>query len=89
MTSEAGKGKSCCPMCGGGLHEGTATLPFVVKDSVVVVKDVAAEVCSDCGEAFMSGEVTDAVTALLKDAVSQGVELALVTLPEEASSRSS
>ena len=31
-----------CPFCGGRLREGKATVPFVLQDSVVVVKDVPA-----------------------------------------------
>ena len=86
MVTEDAEDRGRCPMCGGSLREGMATLPFVVKDSVVVVKDVTAEVCGDCGEAFMNGEITDAVTRLVKDAVSSRVELAVVTLSEEISS---
>jgi len=76
-----------CPLCGGRLEEKTATLPFVVGDTVVIVKGVAAEVCEDCGEAFLGGKVADEVTALLQDAVHRGVELSVVTLsPAPASS---
>ena len=86
MISEVEKNERRCPMCGGGLHDQTATLPFVIRNSVVIVKDVAAEVCCDCGEAFTSGEVTDSITAVLQDAVNRGLELAMVSLPEEAPS---
>jgi YgiT-type zinc finger domain-containing protein len=59
-----------------------ATLPFVVKGSIVIVKGVRGEVCADCGEAFMSGRVTDAVTALVQDALRQRLEVAVVTLSD-------
>lgn len=85
MTIEAVNAKRC-PLCGGSLQEELATLPFVVKGSVVVVKGVAAEVCSDCGEAFLSSAVTDTVMTLLQDAVNRRMELAIITLPEEAPS---
>ena len=76
-------GDTKCPLCGGKMREGLATLPFVAKGSVVVVKDVTAEVCEDCGEAFLSGHATDAVTELLQNAVKSGVELSLITYPEK------
>lgn len=85
MTTESVKNKRC-PLCGGSLYEEAATLPFVVKGSVVVVKGVASEVCGDCGEAFLSGKVTDVVAALLKDAVNRRIEMVVVTLPEEVPS---
>jgi|DewCreStandDraft_5_1066085.scaffolds.fasta_scaffold00019_44 YgiT-type zinc finger domain-containing protein len=88
MTTEREKHKRC-PLCGGDLREETAILPFVVNDSVVVVKGVAAEVCRDCGEAFLSGAATDAVTGVLREAVSRRVELAVITLPENIPSPAS
>ena len=84
MTTEPVSSKRC-PLCGGGLREELATLPFVVKGSVVVVKGVAAEVCADCGEAFLGGKDVDAVTALLQDAVNHHVELTVVPFPGETS----
>ena len=81
MTTEPGKNKRC-PLCGGQLRERRATLPFVVKGTVVIVKGALAEVCDDCGEAFLSGKVTDDITALLQDAVDRDVELAVVTLSQ-------
>ena len=81
MTTEPGDNK-VCPLCGGHLSEGIATLPFVIKGRVVVVKDVISEVCNECGEAFLSGKATDAVTSLLQNAVKSGAELSLVTFSE-------
>ena len=82
MTTEPARNKRC-PLCGGGLREELATLPFVVKGSVVVVKGVAAEVCAACGEAFLGGRDVEAVTALLQDAVNHHVALAVVPFPGE------
>lgn len=40
-----------CPVCGGTLQENLATNPFILEpDTVVVIKDVPAEICSDCHE---------------------------------------
>jgi YgiT-type zinc finger domain-containing protein len=47
-----------CPVCGGVLEEGKATIPYVLKDdTVVVVKHVPAEICADCHETFTAGKV--------------------------------
>lgn len=81
MVTESASVKRC-PLCGGELREEMTTVPFVVKGSVVVVKRVKGEVCSDCGEAFLSGRVTDAVTALVQDALRQRMEVAVVTLSD-------
>jgi YgiT-type zinc finger domain-containing protein len=57
---------SLCPTCGGPLHPGVATIPFVLSpEQVIVIKGVPAETCEDCHEPFMSGKITDEVMALL------------------------
>jgi YgiT-type zinc finger domain-containing protein len=47
--------KGTCPLCGGQLQEGLATLPFIFDSTVVIVKDVPAEICEECGEPYMKG----------------------------------
>ena len=79
MTSERVADKPC-PMCNGLLRDQRATVPFVIKDRVVVVKNVPAEVCEECGEAFLSGSVTDAVTQLVRTANQAGAELTVLSL---------
>lgn len=56
-----------CPLCGGALESGEATIPYVLKgDSVVIVKHVPAEICTDCREAYTSGVVTDQILLMLE-----------------------
>jgi YgiT-type zinc finger domain-containing protein len=56
---------SRCPLCGGGLIEGLASLPFFLGERIVVVKDVPSEVCADCGEPYMKSGVAGRVETLL------------------------
>jgi len=55
-----------CYFCGGKLESKTTTLPFVVNKSVIIIKNVPAEVCSQCAEPVMSSAVARKVDALLK-----------------------
>jgi YgiT-type zinc finger domain-containing protein len=56
-----------CPLCGGALEAGEATIPYVLEgDSVVVVKHVPAEICTDCREAYTFGRVTDQIVSMLE-----------------------
>lgn len=55
-----------CPMCGGRLKSGITTIPFVLDETILVMKDVPAEICEDCYEPFLIGHITDQVMALLK-----------------------
>ncbi len=54
-----------CPLCGGGISDGTTATPFFIDERIIVVKDVPAEVCGDCGEAYMKSSVVDRVESLL------------------------
>jgi len=59
--NEAGK----CPLCGGEMNDGIATLPFLMGAKVAVIKNVPAEICSECGEAYMKSYVVSNVEKLL------------------------
>ena len=56
---------SRCPLCGGRLRSGKTTIPFVLPESGILVKDVPAEICQSCHEPYMIGAVVDRVTKLL------------------------
>ena len=67
-------------LCGGRLlSKQRATIPFVLENTVAVIKDVPAEVCASCHESYMTGEVTDRVTALLKQLRSLQMEVSVIS----------
>lgn len=73
---------SRCPICGGRMSAGLATVPFVLKDAVVVLKEVPAEVCQRCREPFMNGRVIDRITALLAQICAFRAEVLVLTYTE-------
>ena len=76
---------SICPTCGGQLHTGVATIPFLLsEEKVIVIKGVPSETCGDCHEPFMSGKVTDDVMALLSQLKRLGSEVSVVSFPDYA-----
>ncbi len=83
MTGEQER-DSRCPLCGGRLKQGMATVPFVLGDLVVVVKNVPAQVCTNCHEPYMSGKVTDKLTSLVNQLRTLGGEVMVVSY-EDAS----
>lgn len=78
MTGELVK-DSRCPLCGGRMKRGMATIPFILGNTVIVVKDVPAEICSNCHEPYMTGEVTDGITLLLNRLRSLPAEVSIVS----------
>ena len=67
-----------CYFCGGPLVMKQATIPFVVNGNVVVVKDVPAAVCTQCGEAIVTSEVAEILDRLLKQVEGVGFEVSVV-----------
>ena len=62
-----------CVICKEGTYgEGVTTVTLERGATVVVVKVVPAQVCSNCGEYILSEEVTDYLMGVLDQAVNQG-----------------
>jgi len=55
-----------CPLCGGELCGGNTTVPLLSGEKIVVVKDVPAEICNDCGEPYMMSRVVEEIEELLE-----------------------
>jgi len=65
MIGESEK-NSPCPVCGGRMRPGLATVPFFLTNAVVLVKEVPAEICISCHEPYMTGKITDRIVSLLR-----------------------
>jgi YgiT-type zinc finger domain-containing protein len=61
-----------CPA--GTLREGTTTLTLERDGSTIVLKNVPAEVCDTCGEAYIDEEVSADVYARAGELVDAGAE---------------
>lgn len=73
---------SICPTCGGRLESGLATVPFIFDNTIIVVKDIPAEICRDCHEPFLAGRETDQVMLLLNQLKSLHSEVSVVAYSE-------
>ena len=54
-----------CPLFSGELHDGPTATFFFIRDKIIVIKDVPAEVCSECQEPYMKSSVVDRIETLL------------------------
>lgn len=65
-----------CLFCKHGqTHQGTTTITLARDRTTVVFKDVPADVCDTCGEAYVADDVSAKLLAAAADAVSHGVEV--------------
>ena len=69
-----------CPVCRyGELSDGVTSMTFERTNATIVVKKVPAEVCENCGEAFVSEEVARRVQTIVDDGFRKGVEIEVLT----------
>ena len=65
-----------CMICKQGLtNEGFTTVTLERGQTTVVIKDVPAEICENCGEYYLDENVTEKVQGLAEHAFRQGVEI--------------
>ncbi|MCI0398765.1 MAG: type II toxin-antitoxin system MqsA family antitoxin [Chloroflexi bacterium] len=56
-----------CDICGGELAPGKTTLEIWRGEELIVVKDVPADVCQQCGEAYLSPQVSERLDDFLDE----------------------
>ena len=56
-----------CDLCGGEFKPGTTTLELWRGEELVVIRDVPADVCQQCQEAYISAQVSIRLDEFLSD----------------------
>ena len=65
-----------CTICKQGVtRPGTATVVLERGQTTVVIKDVPADICENCGEYYLTEELTEKVMAMAEEAVQNNVEV--------------
>jgi len=75
---KAEAGMKCLICKTGETKKGTTTVTLEREDTVVVIKDVPAQVCDNCGEYYLSEDVSTRIYTLAEEAVEREVELELL-----------
>ena len=70
-----------CSLCGtGNTKPGKVTVTLERNDSIVLIKDVPAEVCDNCGHYYLTEEMTALVLNKGNEAIKNGAELEVFKL---------
>lgn len=68
-----------CVICKtGNTSPGRATISLQRGDTTVVIKDVPADICDNCGEHYLSEEMTRRVLEMAEAAVVKGAEVEIL-----------
>jgi YgiT-type zinc finger domain-containing protein len=79
MTIKASPGR--CPLCGGAKKAGKTTFTVDLGFGVVVVRDVPATVCSQCGADWIVDMVASKLEEIVNDARKKHHIVEVTTLP--------
>jgi len=70
-----------CTLCQVGTTEkGKVTVTLERDGAIVLIKDVPAEVCTNCGHYYLSEEITRLVMDKGNEAIASGAELEVLKL---------
>jgi len=73
--------KRLCPECKGIIKSGHTEMIYELKDIKITVKNVTANICSKCGQSFISGNVAEEVNRLV-NRVREDINSFVKTQPE-------
>jgi YgiT-type zinc finger domain-containing protein len=59
--------RSLCPLCGGHKEPGKTTYSVELGTGVVVVRNVRAEICVQCGEAWIDTKTARKLEKIVED----------------------
>lgn len=68
-----------CPICGGTIEKGTTTYTADLDFGLVVVRQVPAEVCNQCGEEWIDPEVASKLENTIDQAREKGTEIEVLS----------
>lgn len=68
-----------CVICkNGSLSDGSVTVTLQRDNSVIIVKNVPASVCNNCGEYVLGELVTEKIMQLAEEAVNKNAEVEIL-----------
>jgi YgiT-type zinc finger domain-containing protein len=69
-----------CPLCGGRKQPGTTTFTADLGFGVIVVRDVPATVCSQCGADWISDDIASRLEGLVEEAKTKRLQIEVMSL---------
>ncbi|MBI3078893.1 MAG: type II toxin-antitoxin system MqsA family antitoxin [Deltaproteobacteria bacterium] len=69
-----------CPLCGGEKAPGRTIYSVDLGTGVVVVRNVPAEICKQCGEEWIGAETARRLEAIVEKARQERPDVEIVTL---------
>jgi YgiT-type zinc finger domain-containing protein len=74
--------KERCPLCGGEKKDGYTIYTVDLGFGIVILKDVPAKVCSQCGEVWIVDDVASNLEKIVELARKNRLQLELISFSE-------
>lgn len=74
------KHEKVCPICGGTFEKGRTTFTVDYQAGVVVVRNVAAHICDQCGEAWIEDQVAAELERIVNKARQEKNEFQVIQM---------
>ena len=71
---------SKCPMCSGQVQPGTTTFSIDLQFGVVVVRNVPAHICQQCGEEWLDDEQSVKLEKIVARAREENFQLEMISM---------
>ncbi len=71
---------SQCPLCGGTKKAGSTTFTADFEFGLVVIRNVPAQVCSQCGADWIQDDVAARIEAIVEDAKKKRLQVEVTSL---------
>ena len=71
---------SACPLCAGNKKAGKTTYSADLGNGVIVIRDVPAMICDQCGESWIEAVTAKRLERLSQEARSKGTQVEVVAL---------
>lgn len=79
MKTDTKQGK--CPQCGGSMELGETTFTADFGSGVVVVRNVPATICNQCGKEWIDDKQAEKIEAIVQDAKEKHSFVEVMSLP--------
>lgn len=71
---------SKCPICSGQVQPGTTTFSIDLQSGVVVVRNVPAHICQQCGEEWLDDEQSVKLEKIVARAREENFQLEMISM---------
>ena len=68
-----------CPLCSGKIEESSTTFTVDLGNGVLIVREVPAQICRQCGEEWFDKKVSHRLDQLAEGMRERGAEVEIVT----------